>query len=104
VRGLSVFLVSLDELRAGLVAAEGCGNLPTDSGAIPARIVRQLRHYSATELLTAGVDLRTVAGRLGHGDGTNTLRHYVAWALSADQHAAKTIGSPDAATSNAPPH
>ena len=24
-----------------------------------------LRHYSATELITAGVDLRTVAGRLG---------------------------------------
>ncbi len=28
-----------------------------------------LCHYSATELLTAGVDLRTVAGRLGHGGG-----------------------------------
>ena len=25
-----------------------------------------LRHYSATELVAAGVDLRTVAGRLGH--------------------------------------
>src|SRR6266536_1926221 len=34
-----------------------------------------LRHYSATELLAAGVDLRTVAGRLGHaGGGTTTLR------------------------------
>jgi integrase-like protein len=27
--------------------------------------IHALRHYSATELLTAGVDLRTVAGRLG---------------------------------------
>ncbi|WP_406692310.1 tyrosine-type recombinase/integrase [Saccharopolyspora sp. ID03-671] len=26
-----------------------------------------LRHYSATELLTAGVDLPTVSGHLGHG-------------------------------------
>ena len=26
-----------------------------------------LRHYSATELLTAGIDLRTVASRLSHG-------------------------------------
>ncbi|MGH3611398.1 MAG: hypothetical protein ACRDRK_02000 [Pseudonocardia sp.] len=34
-----------------------------------------LRHYSAAELLTAGVDLRTVAGRLGHvGGGASGLR------------------------------
>jgi integrase len=31
--------------------------------------IHALRHYSATELLAAGVDLRTVAGRLGHGAG-----------------------------------
>ncbi|MCA1707097.1 MAG: tyrosine-type recombinase/integrase [Actinobacteria bacterium] len=31
-----------------------------------------LRHYSATELLSADVDLRTVAGRLGHGGGGAT--------------------------------
>ena len=55
--------------------------------------LRQLRHYSATELLTASVDLRTVAGRLGHGDGATTLRHYAAWVRSADQQAAKTIGA-----------
>ena len=28
-----------------------------------------LHHYSATELLTAGVDLPTVSSRLGHGGG-----------------------------------
>ncbi|MGH3707673.1 MAG: site-specific integrase [Pseudonocardiaceae bacterium] len=55
--------------------------------------LKQLRHYSATELLTAGVDLRTVAGHLGHGDGTTTLRHYAAWVGSADQAAAKAIGA-----------
>jgi integrase len=39
-----------------------------------------IRHYSATELLTSGVDLRTVAGRLGHGSGgATTLRVYAAW-------------------------
>lgn len=54
-------------------------------------VLKELRHYSATELLTAGVDLRTVAGRLGHGDGTTTLRHYAAWVGAADQAAAKTI-------------
>lgn len=45
-----------------------------------------LRHYSATELLTAGVDLRTVAGRLGHGGGgATTLRVYAAWKSEAAQ-------------------
>jgi hypothetical protein len=29
--------------------------------------LHELRHYSATELLSAGVDLATVSGRLGHG-------------------------------------
>jgi len=55
-------------------------------------VLKELRHYSATELFTAGVDLRTVAGRLGHGDGTTTLRHYAAWVGSADEAAASTIG------------
>jgi integrase len=37
--------------------------------------LHKLRHYSATELIAAGVDPRTVAGRLGHGGGgTTTLR------------------------------
>ena len=52
-----------------------------------------LRHYTATELLTAGVDLRTVAGRLGHGSGgATTLRFYAAWVSEADHRAAATIG------------
>jgi integrase len=52
-----------------------------------------LRHYSATELLTAGVDLRTVAGRLGHaGSGTTTLRVYAAWVGAADRNAAEILG------------
>jgi len=54
----------------------------------------KLRHYSATELITAGVDVRTVAGRLGHGGGgTTTLKAYAAWVSEADQRAAKNIGA-----------
>jgi integrase len=51
-----------------------------------------LRHYSATELLAAGVDLRTVAGRLGHGSGgggATTLKVYAAWVEHADRKAAQ---------------
>jgi hypothetical protein len=34
--------------------------------------LKSLRHYSATELMMAGVDIRTIAGRLGHGSGGAT--------------------------------
>jgi integrase len=51
-----------------------------------------LRHYSATELISAGVDVRTVAGRLGHsGGGVTTLRVYSAWRDEADQRAAAAL-------------
>jgi integrase len=56
--------------------------------------IHELRHYSATELLAAGVDLRTVAGRLGHaGGGVTTLRVYAAWVRSADEQAAALLAS-----------
>jgi len=51
--------------------------------------LHSLRHYSAAELIAAGVDVRTVAGRLGHsGAGLTTLRVYAAWLAEADQRAA----------------
>lgn len=56
--------------------------------------LHKLRHYNATELLTAGVDLRTVAGRLGHGGGgATTLRVYAAWVEDADTQAATSLAS-----------
>jgi site-specific recombinase XerD len=46
--------------------------------------LHSLRHYSATELITAGIDIRTVAGRLGHaGGGSTTLRTYTAFVVEA---------------------
>jgi integrase len=54
--------------------------------------LHSLRHYSATELITAGVDVRTVAGRLGHGGGgTTTLRVYSAWVPESDKRAASLL-------------
>jgi len=56
--------------------------------------IHKLRHYSATELISAGVDPRTVAGRLGHGGGgTTTLRYYAAWVSESDQRAASTLSA-----------
>ena len=54
--------------------------------------LHKLRHYSATELIAAGVDIRTIAGRLGHGGGgTTTLKVYAAWVSEADQRAAQAL-------------
>lgn len=54
--------------------------------------LHKLRHYSATELLAAGVDIRTIAGRLGHGGGgATTLRVYAAWVSESDQRAAGAL-------------
>jgi Phage integrase family len=55
--------------------------------------LKELRHYSATELLQAGVDLNTVAGRLGHAEGSTTLKFYAQFTVSADQRAAGIIPS-----------
>ena len=53
--------------------------------------LKELRHYSATQLLSNGVDLNTVAGRLGHAEGSTTLRFYAQFAPLADQRAAAFI-------------
>lgn len=54
--------------------------------------LKNLRHYSATELIVGGVDIRTVAGRLGHsGGGTTTLKVYAAWVAAADQLASTVL-------------
>ncbi|RIQ29136.1 GntR family transcriptional regulator [Jiangella rhizosphaerae] len=56
--------------------------------------LHKLRHYNATELIAAGVNIRTVAGRLGHGSGgMTTLRSYAAWVSEADQRAAGEIAA-----------
>jgi integrase len=53
--------------------------------------LHDLRHFQATELIAAGVDVRTVAGRLGHADASTTLRIYAAFMEPADQGAAMVV-------------
>jgi integrase len=53
--------------------------------------LKELRHYSATQLLSNGVDLNTVAGRLGHAEGSTTLRFYAQFTRPADEQAAGII-------------
>ena len=53
--------------------------------------LKELRHYSATQLLSNGVDLNTVAGRLGHAEGSTTLRFYAQFTRPADKQAAAII-------------
>ena len=92
--------------EAYLFSHERAHNRPYDPSAVSHRYSKMcrelgivshlhaLRHYSATELLTAGVDLRTIAGRLGHsGGGTTTLRVYAAWIGESDRRAAEILGA-----------
>ena len=52
-----------------------------------------LRHFSATEMIAAGVDVRTVAARLGHSDPSITLRVYAHALPERDRAAAELLGS-----------
>ena len=46
----------------------------------------------ASQLLSAGVDIRTVAGRLGHRNAATTLNVYAHFLEQADRGAADVIG------------
>lgn len=51
-----------------------------------------LRHFSATQLIAGGHDVRTVAGRLGHADASITLRVYSHVLPERDREAAEALG------------
>ena len=54
--------------------------------------LQDLRHYVATRLLSSGVDVRTVAGRLGHRNAATTLNVYPHFLVEADREAADVLG------------
>lgn len=53
----------------------------------------ELRHTQATQLLSNGVDVKTVADRLGHADPGITLRWYAHAIPENDHEAAELIGN-----------
>jgi integrase len=55
--------------------------------------LQDLRHFTATQLIGAGVDVRTVAGRLGHSDPSLTLRVYSHAIEERDRAAAAILGN-----------
>ena len=48
----------------------------TAAGAAATVRMHDLRHFQATQFLDAGVPVPTVAARLGHSDGTTTMKIY----------------------------
>jgi integrase len=55
--------------------------------------LHDLRHWSATEAIGRGHDIRTVAGRLGHANPAMTLRTYAHALDGADAGVAATLAS-----------
>jgi integrase len=64
--------------------------------------LHDLRHFTATQLIGAGVDVRTVAGRLGHSDPSVTLRVYSHALEERDRAAADVMGRVLGPTTSAP--
>jgi integrase len=54
--------------------------------------LHDLRHLHATQLLAAGVPVRTVSGRLGHANAATTLNVYAHSLEASDRQAADVIG------------
>jgi len=54
--------------------------------------LHHLRHFAATVMLAGGVDVRTVAGRLGHSRPTLTLQTYAHVMEVTDRRAAAVVG------------
>jgi integrase len=54
--------------------------------------LHDLRHFAATQLLAAGVPVKTVATRLGHANASTTLNVYAHHLESSDVEAAQVLG------------
>ena len=55
--------------------------------------LHDLRHFAATRMMTAGVPVGTVSGRLGHANPATTLSVYTHFVEASDQAAALVMGN-----------
>lgn len=67
------------------------GRLCRELGIAGVRL-HDLRHFTATQMLAAGVPVKTVAGRLGHSNAATTLNVYAHALESSDIEAAHLLG------------
>lgn len=68
------------------------GRLRDDLGLKGVKL-QHLRHFSATQLLSLGIDIRAVSGRLGHANASTTLDIYAHFIQSSDERAADALGA-----------
>ena len=71
---------------------------PVDAAGVIGVRLHDLRHWQATQLLDAGVPVPTVAARLGHADGTTTMKIYAHRTVRGDEMAAEVVGAALGAT------
>lgn len=63
-----------------------------DRAGLPATVkLHGLRHTQVTQLLDAGVPLRTVSGRVGHRNPSTTTNIYSHWIAETDERAADVV-------------
>ena len=55
--------------------------------------LHDLRHMHTTQLLAAGVPVRTVSGRLGHANAATTLNVYGHFLEASDREAAAVMAA-----------
>jgi integrase len=64
-----------------------------DKVAVPTARLHDLRHFVATQMIAAGQDVVTVAGRLGHAQPSTTLNIYAAFVKERDREAATQLAA-----------
>ena len=63
----------------------------TERHGLPHITPHKFRHMNATYLITAGTDLRTIAGKLGHSKTSTTVNTYAQFVQAAEKETANTM-------------